>query len=102
MAISRQDRAKQFMAFDALKGLMEALHKKEEQYIERKELSEDVQEQISRRLKTIETGERVKITYYNKGQYKEISGTVMEIDFENKKIILGNSIEVKFEDVYSV
>ena len=44
MAISRLDRAKQFMPFDALKGLQEALRSKEIEYEEKKELSEEEQE----------------------------------------------------------
>lgn len=36
MAISRLDRAKQFMPFDALKGLQEALRSKEIEYEKKK------------------------------------------------------------------
>ena len=41
MQINRIARAKQFLPFDALKGLQEALKEKEIEYEERKELSED-------------------------------------------------------------
>lgn len=41
MAISRADRARQFLPFDALKGLNEALRNKEIEYEDRKELSEE-------------------------------------------------------------
>ena len=34
-------RAKQFLPFDALKGLQEALREKEREYEEKKDLSED-------------------------------------------------------------
>ncbi len=42
MAISRADRAKQFLSFDALKGFSEALREKEIEYEEKKELSEEL------------------------------------------------------------
>ena len=41
MQFSRTNRAKQFLPFDALKGLQEALREKEIQYEDRKELSEE-------------------------------------------------------------
>ena len=41
--MSREDRAKQFMPFDALKGLQEALREKEIEYEQRKELTELIQ-----------------------------------------------------------
>ena len=39
---SRADRAKQFLPFDALKGLQEALREKEIENEEKKELSEEI------------------------------------------------------------
>ena len=41
--MNREDRAKQFMALDALKGLREELKKREEQYLRerKKELTEE-------------------------------------------------------------
>ena len=41
MQVNRISRAKQFLPFDALKGLQEALKEKEIEYEERKELSEE-------------------------------------------------------------
>ena len=45
----REDRAKQFMPFDAMKGLKEALAVRDERHnrVEKRELSEDTIEHIS-------------------------------------------------------
>ncbi len=41
--MSREDRAKQFMPFAALKGYQEALHKKEKEIETRKEKKDDIE-----------------------------------------------------------
>ena len=55
--MNRQDRAKQFMPFDALKGLQEELRKKEIEYEQRKEISEWVLEELEDELRKINIGE---------------------------------------------
>ena len=54
MAISRADRARQFLPFDALKGLNEALRSKEIEYEDRKDLSEDEEEKMKELEKTLD------------------------------------------------
>lgn len=48
--MSRQDRAKQFMPFAALKGLPEALKKKERLTVERIELSDCMKEELNEKF----------------------------------------------------
>ena len=48
--MSRQDRAKQFMLFATLKGLPEALAKKERIAVQRVELSECMAEELNRKF----------------------------------------------------
>ena len=49
-------RAKQFAPFDALVGLRQALKEKEKIRVPRKEISEDMEEEINRELKSLEIG----------------------------------------------
>ena len=65
MGISRENRARQFLPFDALKGLQEALREKEIELDERKELSEESIEELSNNLQLIERGDNVRLTYYH-------------------------------------
>ena len=56
--MNRQERAKQFMPFDALKGLKEALKAKEEKLtrVAKRELSEEQQEILSEVITQLEKG----------------------------------------------
>lgn len=51
--MSREERAKQFMPFAALKGYPEALHQKEKMIAERQELSEEYKEELDLQLQQI-------------------------------------------------
>ena len=70
--LSRMNRAKQFLPFDAVSGLQKALREKEIEYVNKAELSEEQIEQISSILTMIKDGENIKVVYYVDNQYKEI------------------------------
>ncbi|MDO5555239.1 MAG: YolD-like family protein [Clostridia bacterium] len=84
--MNREDRAKQFMAFDALKGLQEELRKKEIEYEEKRDLSDSTLEELGNKLNALEKGTYTRIKYYRNKQYIEISGTVTNIDYNKRKI----------------
>ena len=50
MQVNRIARAKQFLPFDALKGLQEALREKEIEYEAKKDLSEDTLHELNNKL----------------------------------------------------
>ena len=64
MQVNRISRAKQFLPFDALKGLQEALKEKEIEYEERKELSEETLNDLDTILNRIEIGNIITLKYY--------------------------------------
>ena len=51
--MSKEDRAKQFMPFAALKGHQEALRKKEKIVVEKMELSDEYKEELDRKLRQV-------------------------------------------------
>ena len=104
MAISRNDRAKQFLPFDALKGFKEALKEKEDEveYVDKKELAEEQLDELSKKLDTIEIGNSINIVYYVDNKYKKINGRVKDIDIVNKKIILYENISINFADILEI
>ena len=104
MAISRNDRAKQFLPFDALKGFKEALKEKEDEieYVDKKELSEERLNELSEKLNTIEVGNSINIVYYIGNKYKKINGKVKDIDAVNKKIVLYENININFGDILEI
>ena len=57
--MSREERAKQFMPFAALKGYPDALRKKEKIVVPKMELSEDYEEELDRRLRRVRKNDSV-------------------------------------------
>ena len=99
----REDRAKQFMPFDALKGLREAFKLKEEQSlrVEKSELTEENIELISKTLLKIAKGSEVCVSYYNAGRYDCIKGIVKKVDKVSQYIVVDDTT-VFFDDIYSI
>ena len=62
--MNRRERAKQFMPFDALKGLQEELRKKEIEYEEQKEMCDTSLEELENEFNKLEIGNKVEIKYY--------------------------------------
>ena len=102
MGVSRSDRARQFLPFDALKGLQEALREKEVELDERKELSEESIEELSNKLQMVERGNKVRLVYYHQRKYRQIEGTVIDIKVLQKKLILEGDLRINFADIIYV
>lgn len=95
-------RAKQFLPFDALKGLQEALREKEIEYEEKKDLSEDTLNDLNNKFNQIENGSFVKITFYKNGKYSEIKGRVTNIDYIKKKIQINKEYNINICDIVNI
>lgn len=91
--MSRQDRAKQFAPFDALKGLHDALRLKEYQHerVLKGDISEETANEISKTLLNIENSDRVKITFFTDGHEFTDTGFA-NINFEEQTIKLGDKV----------
>lgn len=100
--VSRSDRARQFLPFDALKGLQEALREKEIELEERKDLSEEIMQELSDKLQMIEKEDNVKITYYHNQRYWNVQGKVISKNPIQKKLILENDIRINFIDIINI
>ncbi len=95
-------RAKQFLTFDALKGLQEALREKEIEYEEKKDLSEDTLNDLNNKFNQIDNGSFVKITFYKNGKYSEIKGGVTNIDYIKKKIQINKEYNINICDIVNI
>lgn len=95
--MSRQDRAKQFAPFDALKGLQEALKIKEYEHdkIVKGDLLEDEVKEISSVLAEIEKNDIVKVEFFQDGHNVLLVGKA-RIDVEKQKLYVG-SFEISFD-----
>ena len=94
--------AKQFLPFDALKGLQEALREKEQEQEEKIELSEESLLELNNSFNKIEIGSKVKIKFYKNNKYVEISGTITNIDYIKKKIQIENFQNINISDIVSI
>ena len=100
--MNRVDRAKQFLPFDALKGLQEELRKREEKFLweDRRVLSEERLAEINEILCGIKGGDEIFVEYYNNGKYLKISGVCKII--KNIKQLKISDIIINFKDIYDI
>lgn len=101
--MNKADRAKQFMPFDALKGLQEELRAREERRsrVEKKDLSEEQIEAICQVLNKVRQGSRIGITFYQSGHYLSIEGTVTENSEAYHYLKVGNA-RIYYDDIYKI
>lgn len=99
--MSRQDRAKQFMPFAALKGYEEALRKKEKITVPKAELSEERGEELDRALRQIRKNDMVTVIYFCEGEYPKVTGMVSRID-GTARLLKVVDTKIPFEDLYEV
>ncbi|SHJ86707.1 YolD-like family protein [Hespellia stercorisuis] len=99
--MSREERAKQFMPFAALKGYPEALRQKERIVVPKMELSEDYQETLDRKLHQVEKPDIVTVIYFQKNEYVEQTGMVTRID-RTARILKVVNTRILFDDIYDI
>ena len=97
--MSKADRAKLFVPFDALKGLQEILREKEKEVEERKELSEESLMKLQEELNRVEIGNSIFIKYYKNKKYIDITGILTKINFVKKKIIINEDTMINISDI---
>ena len=100
--VNRVARAKQFLPFDALKGLQEAIREKEVEYEEKRDLAEDTLNDLNNKFNQIDNGSFVKITIYKNGKYSEIKGRVTNIDYIKKKIQINKKYNINVCDIVNI
>lgn len=99
--MSREDRAKQFMPFAALKGYPEALRKKEKIVVSKLELSEEYKEELDWKLARVHKNDMITVVYFSNNEYLKISGMISRID-ENARILKIVNTKIAFDDIYDI
>lgn len=99
--MDRQDRAKQFMPFAALKGYEEALRQKEKILVDKIELSEERKEELDYKLRQIQKNMIITVVYYEEKEYIQITGMVSRIDGDAGLIKIVNK-KIAFSDIYDI
>ena len=96
----RSERAKIFAPFSPLRGLDEAYRAKERVTVPKAELLCDRIEEINIKLKSLQVGSFIKITYYSDGGYKTKIGRIQSI-LPNKNTLVVDT-EIEFSDIYNI
>ncbi|MBQ3054338.1 MAG: YolD-like family protein [Clostridia bacterium] len=95
------DRAKQFMPFSALGGFGELLREKEKIKSEKRELSFEMEKELSDKISLIKKGDIVFLEYFENGEYFSLEGIVTKIDFTFKTLTIVKK-ELHFEDILEI
>lgn len=100
--MSLNDRARQFLPFEALKGLEEALRLKEYEHerVLKNDISEDIINKISNTLFEYSKNNIYEVKYYNDGIYLYEKGK-MKLNAISRFIII-NDIKISFDDIMDI
>lgn len=105
--MNREERAKQFAPFDALKGLQDALRLKEYSHerVKRGDMDEEKMMELSRTLLRIDKNDLVEVLFYKgehtlkeMGKISLIDYTLQYLKINKRKIIFDDIIDIKFVD----
>ena len=99
--MAREERAKQFMPFAALKGYPEALRRKEKVLVDNVQVSEDYAEALDRKLRQVRRLDTITVVYFRKGEYIKVQGMVSRIDV-TARVLKVVQTKIPFEDILEV
>lgn len=99
--MSREERAKQFMPFAALKGYPDALRKKEKIVVPKMQLTEDYAAELDRKLQQIKVGDMVTAVYFCKDEYLKLTGLVSKLDRDSRFLRIVNT-KIPLDDLYEI
>lgn len=97
----REERAKQFMPFAALKGYPDALRKKERVTVPKMQLTEDYAEELDRKLQQLQVGDMVTAVYFCRGEYLRVTGMVSSLGRDSRLLRIVNT-KIPLEDLYDI
>ncbi len=99
--MSMDKRAAQFLPFQAVKGLDEALRAKEKITVPKIELSEEMYEELDKKMHDIKKGSIVSCIYFHKGEYLKITGMVARFDDISRILQIVNT-KIDFDDILDI
>lgn len=99
--MAREERAKQFMPFAALKGYPEALRAKEKVVVARTELAEDYKEELNWQLAQIKQMDVISVVYFSNGEYLKVTGVVSRLDV-TARVLKVVQTKIAFDDIMCI
>ena len=99
--MSREDRAKQFMPFAALRGYEDVLREREKIVVEKIELSEERKAELDLKLRQVQRNDMVIVVYFREDEYLKVTGMVSRIDTDARILKVVNT-KISFDDLYDL
>ena len=99
--MSMDKRAAQFLPFQAVKGLDEALLAKEKIKVPKIELSDEMAEELDKKMHNIKKGSIITCIYFCKGEYLKMTGMVARFD-EVARILRNVNTKIAFDDILDI
>ena len=96
--MDRGSRAKQFMPFDALKGFREAVAEKEWIMVPKRDLSEEMKDELDWKLRQIQKEDIITVEYFQNREYVQITGKVRQIDDAGRTLEIADA-RIAFADI---
>lgn len=100
--MSLNSRARQFLPFDALKGLKEAIKLKELEHerVKKRDISSDKALKISNTLISLDENSIASVLYFKDGHYYEITGKIKLDVFNN--YLMADDLKVNLDDLFDI
>ena len=95
------DRARQFLPFDALKGFKDLIKEVERVKVNKKELTEENIEKLSKTILSLEKVMMVKVIYFEQDEYLKLEGIVSKIDITNRFIMIVKK-RISLDDIFEI
>lgn len=95
------ERAKQFLPFAAVKGLTEALAKKEKVPVPKIDMTEELAAKLNEKMQHIQKGATVTITYFCDDEYIQLTGRVVQADDVFHRLQIDDT-KIEFDDILDV
>ena len=95
------DRARQFLPFDALKGFKDLIKEVERVKVNKKELTEENIEKLSKTILSLEKGMMVRVIYFEQDEYLKLEGIVSKIDITNRFIVIVKK-RISLDDIFEI
>ena len=99
--MNREERAKQFMPFSALKGFYELINECEKIKEPKKELSESEAEILSSKINYLKKGMLITVKHYNIDSYEETTGILSSIDYDYKTLTIIKT-PIQFDNILNI
>ena len=99
--MSIADRAKQFAPFAALTGLGGYIKEQEKIITPRHDITEEMAEELSKKVTLLKKGDVITVTYYEKDGYVTKSGKLSQIDLTFGFLTVVKT-KISFCDIYQI